>query len=191
MASFVLTQIDAAINLFTSLLQHGAHTPRYKRNLQWLIKLRTRALSKMSEASATQRGAMQKETELGHISGNEEEDGQREENEDVELLGWRTRLIERAGQAHHKKARTIRLDSTPTDSIHAGVADVPLDESYSRGQMGIADSMIPNMSLPSVILDSTNDLVRSATISWMFRADKYLSCTTFGIPCFYRMFSSP
>ncbi|KAL6364654.1 hypothetical protein LRP88_00624 [Fusarium phalaenopsidis] len=114
MANFALTQIDAAISLFTSLLQHGAHPLRYKRNLQWLLNLRTRALSKISSVSASQRGNSRRDTDAAG-----QNDG--EDDEDVELLGWRTRLIERMGQGHQKTIRTIRLSETPSVSPNMNV----------------------------------------------------------------------
>lgn len=148
MAGFVLSQIDAAISLFTSLLQHGARTPRYKRNLQWLLNLRTRALSKTSKASATQQQQEQQQQEQG--DGGEDGDGHRDQDEDVELLGWRTRLIERAGQGRGKTVRTIPLAETPTGSQ-------------------ITDVAVPSVSLPAVTLDSTNDIVRRLEISGYYQ----------------------
>ncbi|KAJ0104372.1 hypothetical protein J7T55_011156 [Diaporthe amygdali] len=133
--------IDAAISLFTSLLQHGARTPRYKRNLQWLLNLRTRALSKTSKVSATQEGAPQRDAESDRQSNSGEGEGHREQDEDVELLGWRTRLIERADQGRKKTIRTIPLAETPTGSQ-------------------ITDMAMPSASLPAVTLDSTNDILR-------------------------------
>lgn len=141
MAGFVLTQIDAAISLFTSLLQHGARTPRYKRNLQWLLNLRTRALSKTSKVSATQEGAPQRDAESDRQSNSGDGEGHKEQDEDVELLGWRTRLIERADQGSKKTIRTIPLAETPTGSQ-------------------ITDMAMPSASLPAATLDSTNDIVR-------------------------------
>lgn len=151
MAGFALSQIDAAISLFTSLLQHGARLPRYKRNLQWLLNLRTRALSKTSRASAA---AQQQEGEpsaqrdagadrqQGGGGENGDGDGHRDQDEDVELLGWRTRLIERAGQGRGKTVRTIPLAAeTPTGSQ-------------------ITEMAMPSASLHTVALDSTNDIVR-------------------------------
>lgn len=116
MAGFVLAQIDAAISLFASLLQHGARTPprRYKRNLQWLLELRTRALSKTSKVSTThEQGGPQRDADQDRQSNHGGGDGHREQDEDVELLGWRTRLIERAGQGRKKTIRTIPLAETP------------------------------------------------------------------------------
>lgn len=162
MAGFALSQIDAAISLFTSLLQHGARLPRYKRNLQWLLNLRTRALSKTSNASAAatqQEGepsAPQRDAGRGDRQGGSADavaDGHRDQDEDVELLGWRTRLIERAGQGRGKTVRTIPLAETPTGSQ---ITDV-----------------MPSASLPAVTLDSTNDIVRWLKMLKMVGADVF------------------
>lgn len=153
MAGFALSQIDAAISLFTSLLQHGARLPRYKRNLQWLLNLRTRALSKTSKApaAAQQEGGPDRQGP----SGDGDADGHRDQDEDVELLGWRTRLIERAGQGRGKTVRTIPLAETPTGSQ---ITDV-----------------MPSASLPAVTLDSTNDIVRWLEMLMMIRADGFFT----------------
>lgn len=157
MASFVLAQIDAAISLFTSLLQLGARTPRYSNNLQWLLNLRTRALAKMSGLSAAQRDGQDPSSGLQ----NNNCDGDRSQDEDVELLGWRTRLIERVGQGRQKTIRTIHLVDTPTDSQTSAhiITDVPLDDSNLQGQLGTIDLGMPTGLLPAVNLDSTDDIV--------------------------------
>ncbi|KAI8666838.1 Fungal-trans domain-containing protein [Fusarium keratoplasticum] len=159
MASFALTQIDAAISLFTSLLQHGAHPLRYKRNLQWLLNLRTRALSKISSVSALQRGNSRRDTNAAGQNDGEDGDRDREDDEDVELLGWRTRLIERMGQGHQKTIRTIRLSETPSVSPNMNVTSTSVNSFNPQGQMGISDMANSNPSLPAVNLDSTNELL--------------------------------
>lgn len=170
MAGFALSQIDAAISLFTSLLQHGARLPRYKRNLQWLLNLRTRALSKTSRASAAQQEG---EPSAQRDGGDGDGDGHRDQDEDVELLGWRTRLIERAGQGRGKTVRTIPLAAeTPTGSQ-------------------ITEMAMPSASLHTVALDSTNDIVRRPQMLMKVSADVFSSCGTSGIPCFCRMSSGP
>jgi hypothetical protein len=155
MTKFALTQIDAAINLFTSLLQHGAQTPRYKRNLQWLLNLRTRALSKISSVSASHRLNPQGEGDVERQTNRD-----REDDEDVELLGWRTRLIERAGQNQQKTIRTIRLSETPTVPPDANVA-TSLNSFHPQVQIGTPDMANINLSLPVMNMDLTNDLVRN------------------------------
>lgn len=173
MAGFVLSQIDAAISLFTSLLQHGARTPRYKRNLQWLLNLRTRALSKTSKGSATQQEGNAREhgdrQQGGGGDGDADGDGHRDQDEDVELLGWRTRLIERAGQGRAKTVRTIPLAETPTGSQ-------------------IMDMAMPSASLPTLSLDSTNDIVGRPGLLVVVKADVSTSFGTSGIRCSCRMF---
>lgn len=177
MAGFALSQIDAAISLFTSLLQHGARLPRYKRNLQWLLNLRTRALSKTSRASAQeQEGEPSAQRDVGADrqqggGGDVDGEGHRDQDEDVELLGWRTRLIERAGQGRGKTVRAIPLAAeTPTGSQ-------------------ITDMAMPSASLHTVAHDSTNDIVRRPRMLMVITADVVSSCGTSGIPCFCRMFS--
>ncbi|EEU39690.1 uncharacterized protein NECHADRAFT_82125 [Fusarium vanettenii 77-13-4] len=159
MANFALTQIDAAISLFTSLLQHGAHPLRYKRNLQWLLNLRTRALSKISSVPALQGGNSRRDTDAAGQNDGEDGDGDREDDEDVELLGWRTRLIERMGQGHQKTIRTIRLSETPSVSPNMNVTSTSLNSFHPQGQVGLSDMANSNPSLPAVNLDSTNELL--------------------------------
>lgn len=161
MAGFALSQIDAAISLFTSLLQHGARLPRYKRNLQWLLNLRTRALSKTSKTSAAQQEVEPPaQRDVGpdrqqEGSGDADGDGHRDQDEDVELLGWRTRLIERAGQGRGKTVRTIPLAAeTPTGSQ-------------------ITEMAMPSASLHTVALDSTNDIVRRPQMLMEVSADVF------------------
>lgn len=155
MANFVLAQIDAAIDLFTSLTRHGMSTPRYYRNLQWLSKLRTRASSKIS---AAQEVDSQRDANAG---GRSSED--REEGEGAEVLGWRTRLIERADQ-DRVTIRTIGLGASPSGPHITGFSNAPLRKSHAgahQGQPSTTEPMIPDTSLPGVTPDSTDDLVRS------------------------------
>ncbi|CAI6088301.1 unnamed protein product [Clonostachys chloroleuca] len=155
MSSFVLTQLDASISLFTSLLQHGARTPRYKRNLQWLIKLRARALAEISTASNAQRNGAQVGVDQAHGNNTEEQ----RDDEDVELLGWRTRLIERAGQDRQKIIKTINLATAPDSSQFQDNASLQQKESMPDGQIGALDLGLSNASLPMATLDSMNDVL--------------------------------
>ena len=98
LAGFALSQVDGAIALYTSVVQNGG-TSRLVKNLQWLLRLRGRAYSKMSRlANVSHSGP----------PGTEEPS----DDEDIELIGWRTRLIERAGNGL-QKATTIS-STTPT-----------------------------------------------------------------------------
>ncbi|KAI0886892.1 fungal-specific transcription factor domain-containing protein [Annulohypoxylon maeteangense] len=151
MASFVLAQIDAAIDLFTSLIQHGARTPRYKSNLQWLLNLRTRALSKIPDASI--------DTDRRSRSGRHDEHREPDE-EDVELLGWRTRLIERVGHGRQKTVTTIHRTSPPTGTQTTNTMSSPLDRNHLHSQQGTADIVMPSTALSEMNCESTNDILR-------------------------------
>uniref|UniRef100_A0A8H7NQV2 Xylanolytic transcriptional activator regulatory domain-containing protein n=1 Tax=Bionectria ochroleuca TaxID=29856 RepID=A0A8H7NQV2_BIOOC len=136
MSSFVLTQLNASISLFTSLLQHGARTPRYKRNLQWLIKLRARALTEISTASTTQRDGAQRDAEQGHRNDVEEE----RDDED-------------------KIIKMISLATAPVGSQFPDSGSLQQKESMPDGQIGTLDLGLSNASLPMATLDSMNDVL--------------------------------
>ncbi|KAL4939489.1 hypothetical protein BDV06DRAFT_198793 [Aspergillus oleicola] len=193
MAAFVLAQLDLAIDLFTSLIQNGANTPRYCRNLQWLNKLRARVSSKISIAStpAGQQPDLnsnqhpQREHGSGPGPGTDsdrpatsqtQQGGLREhsedEDEDVELLGWRTRLIERAGPGQDRQTiRTIPLAATTPNGTHVtNVVSNPspgqvqsrfgFDSSHFQGGLSLRnpnpDLVMPSTSFPWVTPDSTD-----------------------------------
>ncbi|KAL1893125.1 hypothetical protein Sste5346_006557 [Sporothrix stenoceras] len=104
MAHFVLLQIDTSIALFSSLVQNGANTPRYQRNLQWLQKLRSRAAAKMAKAqqqTANQDRNMDDQIAIQRdhpVPAMAPTNGQDDRDKDVDLIGWRTRLIRQADQ---------------------------------------------------------------------------------------------
>lgn len=161
MATFALEQIDIAISLFTSLTQHGANTPRYFRNLQWLHKLHARASAKISKASAAQKSAPQRGAELDQQVNSED----REDAEEVELLGWRTRLIERVGQGR-PTISTIGL--SPTPASHATNTSNPLpnqDIFDDQNQPWNKSAVLPGASLTFTTPDPTDVLVRATTLT--------------------------
>ncbi|KAL4987124.1 hypothetical protein BDW68DRAFT_178184 [Aspergillus falconensis] len=146
MATFVLGQIDTAINLFTSLAK-TANTPRYRRNLQWLVELRARVSPKISteftQANSQRPGNANSDRHRPADTTPEE----REDSEDVELLGWRTRLIERADHQNRQTIRTIPLSRTPNQ----GPNPAPRDSGF-EGTQGGEDPNLTNLDLamPSV-----------------------------------------
>lgn len=133
--------------------------------------------------SASHRGNSQE----GDAEDRQNDSRDREDDEDVELLGWRTRLIERAGQNQQKIIRTIRLSETPTVSPSMNVATSSLNSSRPQIQMGASDMQSFNPSMPEISINSTNDLVRCVLRHEGCQADLFCSCTIFGIPFFYKM----
>jgi hypothetical protein len=107
LANFCLGQIDHSIRLYGLVLRDHA-IPSLVQNHQWLLRLRARAAATLEHAQPT--GA--------------------DEDVDVELLGWRTRLIERARVPHRPvthpgsghtpiAAANMPMGLAPTPSISA------------------------------------------------------------------------
>lgn len=148
MANFVLLQIDTAIFLFTSLVQNGCNTDRYQRNLQWLQKLRTRAANKMAEATAQN---IKLQSSLGanpNANGNPimtstDQLQSVEDREDVELIGWRTRLIRHADQQHRQTSNNYKTPGAMTSDT----------ASTAMAQDGL-------MAANQTMLQSTDDVLR-------------------------------
>lgn len=183
LATLIVAQIDDSICLFTSLIQHGANTPRYHRNLQSLLKLRAQATSKISTASTAKKNGLQQDA----VHPNQPENGAREDgydDEDVELIGWRTRLIERAGQ-DRRTIRTISLATTPNSA--SGNADVPyLPQSRNhfgdaQSQLRIMDPMFPSVDPGSTLSDNFVSLTQHCACHWSKLTVR--SCIIFGTHC--------
>ncbi|KAL4749214.1 hypothetical protein BDW72DRAFT_195035 [Aspergillus terricola var. indicus] len=160
MATFVLGQIDIAIELFTSLVQ-PANTPRYRRNLQWLVKLRARVSSKISTASTQVNSQRPENAAPANDIQTDAARGDREDSEDVELLGWRTRLIERADHQNRHTIRTIPLPGSLNDSSDPPPRDAGFENTQSGGDANLTnlDPTMPNVSFPWVTPDSTDGLL--------------------------------
>jgi len=175
MSTFALAQVDTAIELFITLIQQGASTPRYQRNLQWLVKLRTRAVSKISTPTSARPDASHTQEVRTEMEEN------RDAAEDVELVGWRTRLIERAGKGR-RTVRTIAAPATPTGSHITIGSNPPPDPNYhgsTQDQILMAEMLTSNASMPSTVGDSTDGLVSQNCTSLQGQANAF-SCTTSG-----------
>lgn len=88
----------------------------------------------------------------GHAEGtNEGDDG-----EEVELIGWRTRLIQRAGQ-DRRTIRTMGLVTTPNSaSDTTDMPEQPPNQNFTGGflsQMKMADTALPLANLDSIFTD--------------------------------------
>lgn len=95
LGTFALTVVDNVINIYSSVVKLR-NSPRMNKNLNWLVSLRSRLDAKIAQ------------TPEDHVSIADEDD-------DLEFLGWKTRLIERVGQDSLKRARGIRT-STQSES---------------------------------------------------------------------------
>lgn len=178
MAPFALEQIGVAVALFTSLTQHGANTPRYRRNLQWLQKLHTKASKRISEVSANKNLSLQQPI-TGSLHRSCEE---REETDEVELLGWRTRLVERVGQGRPSRT-TIHPPATPAGSLNSNPPTSVTDQNnnFDPNQLDVTDLTMPHATLPLTAPDPIDDLVSTSAKQTYDCTDICASSATFGI----------
>lgn len=120
LAEFALGQIDVATACYAALLRTTSSRTLLQ-NHEWLVRLRARCSTRMAQ-SAEKSG--QPHTHTNTSNSREDTDG------DVELLGWRTRLIERANKggqrattipAHGPNASPMSIDGL----LGSGAARLP------------------------------------------------------------------
>lgn len=115
LSDFALGLINTVIEAFTSAVQTGS-SPRLSTNLQWLVRLRRRcqdAIDRSKFESVGQKTTNDNNT-FALPEGDTGENSDQDDPDNFSLLGWRTRLIQRAafgGQV----AKTIS-QSTPSQS---------------------------------------------------------------------------
>lgn len=115
LSDFALGLINTVIEAFTSAVQTGS-SPRLSTNLQWLVRLRRRcqdAIDRSKFESVGQKTTNDNNT-FALLEGDTGENSDQDDPDNFSLLGWRTRLIQRAafgGQV----AKTIS-QSTPSQS---------------------------------------------------------------------------
>ncbi|ODN75930.1 hypothetical protein L202_05915 [Cryptococcus amylolentus CBS 6039] len=103
LAAFALSQIEQAIHVYSTLIKQN-NSPSMVQNHDWLVRLHQRSAKKIAQTCATAGNG------TGPHTWKDDEQGQ--EEEDRELLGWKTRLIERAASGAHK---AINIPSKPID----------------------------------------------------------------------------
>lgn len=104
MGQSALTLIDSTILLLTRVIVSWPF-PRMAKNLKWLNRLRGRAAAKLSPVTSSQ-----PPTSQGTSGATSSDD------EDVELVGWSTRLAERAASGS-QTVRTILSKSAPSPNV--------------------------------------------------------------------------
>jgi hypothetical protein len=121
LAPLALALFDKAINLYSSVVQ-GNSSSRIVQNLKWLQRLRARAGERMRRAEEGASGGAGGNGGSGNGMGTEDNRGRGDDSEgeglnDVELLGWRTRLVKRAVQG--RTAMTVSASPATTVSPDA------------------------------------------------------------------------
>lgn len=113
---FALSLVETTVKIYTTVVRHR-NSPRMMKNLQWLERLRLRIQSKLAQTPDS--AAFEAVTA--------EDPGE----DDVDLLGWKTRLIERAGQGS-QTAKTVGTQNG------RGAAILRQSESPLQGGGGMA-----------------------------------------------------
>lgn len=108
LAPLSLALFDNAITLYSSVVQGNTST-RIVQNLKWLQRLRQRAGERMRQAEGQGDGA-------GRLPAEEAEG-----INDVELLGWRTRLVKRAVQGR----TALTVGPSPTTTVSPDMPVLP------------------------------------------------------------------
>lgn len=163
LSEFARGQIDLAIACYSSLLR-GTTSKTLLQNHDWLVRLRDRCAA---EASRLPGISAQDGTSTRHSDG------------DTELLGWRTRLIERAASGGHKatsilSGETRRPSSTikPPDARQGMLptVDQVLQQHYMPADFVPRASDFPvDINLET---DPTDMLVRGADAAAYSPADR-------------------
>lgn len=148
LASFCLAQMDQVIGVYTALSQTST---RMSQNLRWLMRLRQRAVDLMERVAA------QPASDARHMSTS---------TEDTELLGWRTRLIERTSKGVRKVTNIVSTLS-PATTLTTPSPNTRLDQNissaldqYISGPIGeTAPGQMPLETSPTDLYASTDQMV--------------------------------
>lgn len=132
LSEFARGQIDLAIACYSSLLR-GTTSKTLLQNHDWLVRLRDRCAS-----------------EVSRLPGTHAPDGTSSSRhaEDAELLGWRTRLIERAATGGHKATSIVSGEST---RLLANVNMKPSDR--SQGMLPTVNQVLQQHYMPTAPTD--------------------------------------
>lgn len=146
LVDFALSQLDTTITLFTRVVQTGM-SRRIGQNLEWLTQLRVRIADKIIEAQSLPDDGL-----TLPLEGDAEDSG---------LLGWRTRLIERASKGN-QTATTIR--TTPKTATPSPLSYLP--QNHTDHPPSLDDFLGPQPHvLNNDITARTDQLVRSSSFS--------------------------
>jgi hypothetical protein len=168
LASFALSSVDNAITIYTSAVYHR-NSLRMSKNLRWLNNLRSKIGMRMMQHRSP-------ETAASGTGGSEDT----HEGYDVELLGWKTRLIQRAGKSL-QTASTIssrgrqaaerglrqsvsldrRGDTGQTNTRIEGMArdgqQSAVDDEFARAQPAVTSAMETGVGSNSLHAGNTSD----------------------------------
>ena len=156
LAPLAMSLINSAISLYTSIVQSNP-TGRLLKNLEWLLRLRQRASNRMSNLGGED-----------SIAAGDPDD----EDEDIELLGWRTRLVSRIGKGVQTAITITPTQSTTTPSPNTAMART-ITQALQKHFVPEDKSTIPQATLSTEDgqpHDQATDILVSIDIPYIIRA---------------------
>lgn len=154
LAPYALTLIDSTILLLTRVIVSWP-SPRMAKNLKWLHRLRGRAAAKLSTVAPNANPPGTSGNVAGSTSGSTSDD------EDVELVGWCTRLVKR-GATGAQTVRTILSKSAPSPNVFSSPSNeltALLDAVIQNSGAGVGTAANLPVPSPSQTDPSTDTLV--------------------------------
>jgi hypothetical protein len=139
LATFCLAQLDQVIGVYTQLVLSRTSS-RMSQNLRWLMRLRQRAVEAMERAPA--------EARMDRLG------------EDSELLGWRTRLVERTAKGVRKATNIVSM--SPATTLTTPSPNTRLDQNISNALEQYLTGPEPQAPLeasPTDLYASTDQMV--------------------------------
>ncbi|WWC60056.1 uncharacterized protein I303_102619 [Kwoniella dejecticola CBS 10117] len=142
LAGLALTIIDNVVDVYQQVVG-SRNSPRMVKNLNWLRRLQQKLKGRLTQSPyKTATSATAATTATAAETANSDDD-------DAELLGWRTRLISRQGQGL-QVSRTIRADSTSTTSPYQHELSDYSPLNHAHGASGVlhggAEQLPPPLS---------------------------------------------
>lgn len=128
LAGFALSLVDSVIKIYASAVK-SRNSERMVKNLNWLVSMRSRLDARIKQVQAQGQTPDNDEAMANGAGAGAGGDDQPGDDNDLELLGWKTRLIERA-EAGLMRARTINpspRDIVSPTSVTASSAPVPAE----------------------------------------------------------------
>lgn len=165
LAGFALTLVDSVIKIYAAAVK-SRNSERMVKNLNWLVSMRSRLDARIKQVQAQGQTPDNDDAAQAANGGGAGDDGPGDDN-DLELLGWKTRLIERA-EAGLMRARTINpsprdiVSMSPT-SVTASAAPVPAEAQTDvpGGDLLVSRSGGDDMTDPSSTSSGTLSRVRT------------------------------
>jgi hypothetical protein len=180
LAAFCIGQMDQLIAVYTTLVLNRS-SPRMSQNLRWLMRLRQRAMDRLARTASDRPGRPPgtNTNEPPSVASAESE------AEDAELLGWRTRLIERTAKGVRKATTIVPSGSSASTVSPAAALELTTPSPNTRLDQHITSALDqllagPSTHVPIQTMEAARGEVYTSTEQMVSGFDLFL----FSIFCF-------